>query len=242
MKIKPVPDEAALLLGKSLVVADLHIGIEEEFRQKGYNIPSLTHHMEKRLIMLIEGHKVDKLIVLGDLKHRIIGFKQDYREVKRFLERILEYVDVELAKGNHDGGLQYMIRSLENVTLHTPKGFKMKNFGLFHGHAHPSEDLWKSQILIMGHEHPVVRFVDRLGIPLYMKAWLRIGFRDSKVKPEELVVVPAFNDYLGGTAVNAPDVKFLGPIMKKKYLDLKGARLYLLDGTFLGKRKDLIYE
>jgi len=240
MEPEPVADEAALLVGKVLIVADLHIGIEEEFRLKGYNIPTLTHHIERRIIELIEKHDIDKLIVLGDLKHSIIGTKRDYREVKMFLEEILEHVDVEIAKGNHDGNIQHWTGSFDDVTVHGPRGFRLDNLGLFHGHAHPSDDLWKSKILVMGHEHPVVKFVDRLGVPVFLKTWLRTRFTSSDIEPKELLLVPAFNDYLGGTSVNASGSKFLGPVMKNKHLDLKNAKLYLLDGTFLGKRKDLI--
>jgi putative SbcD/Mre11-related phosphoesterase len=240
MKLEPVADEAALIYGKALLVADLHIGVEDEFRQKGCNVPSLTHNIKKRIIGLIETHDVNKLIVLGDLKHSIFGTKQDYREVRRFLDDILEYVSVEIVKGNHDGNIQHWTQSLDKVAVHGPKGFRDGELGLFHGHAHPADDLWKSKVLVTAHEHPVVRFVDRLGVHVYLKTWVRIKLEDPKLKPEELIVMPAFNDYLGGTSVNTPEFKFLGPLMKKGFLDLDQAELYLLDGTFLGKRKDLI--
>ncbi|MCK5548117.1 MAG: metallophosphoesterase, partial [Thermoplasmata archaeon] len=211
MEIEPVLDEAALVFGKSLLVADLHIGIEEEFRRKGYNIPSQTHRMEKRLVDLIETHDVERLIILGDLKHSIIGSRQDYREVRWFLEKMVEHVGIELVKGNHDGGLQHLTKYFDDVKIHGPKGVRMDDVGLVHGHAHPSEDIWKSRTIIAGHEHPVVKFVDRMGMVVYMKTWLRMRFKKG-LGPEEFIVVPAFNDYLGGTAVNTKDSKFLGTI------------------------------
>lgn len=240
MKPEPVPDEAALLLGKSLLVADLHIGLEDEFRQKGYNIPSLTGRLEKRLVRLIEDCGADRLVVLGDLKHSITGTKQDFREVRTFIDDILEYVDVEIVKGNHDGGIQHWAGSAEDVVVHGPRGIVLEAHGLFHGHAHPSEKVKKARTLIMAHEHPVVRFIDRLGVPVQMKAWLRADFRDAKKNPKDLVVMPAFNDFLGGTTVNSANANFLSPTFKDDRLNLEDARIYLLDGAFLGKRKDLI--
>jgi putative SbcD/Mre11-related phosphoesterase len=240
MEPEPVPDEAALIIGKSLLVADLHIGVEEEFRQKGYNIPSLTHHLEKRIVKMLDGNDVDKLIILGDLKHGIVGTRQDYREVKSFLWKMLDCIEIDIVKGNHDGNIGNWTRSMDGVTVHGARGFRMEEYGLLHGHALPSEDIWMSDVLIVGHEHPVVRFVDRMGIHVYMKTWMRIGFKDAETGPKEMIVVPAFNDYLGGTSVNAPDATFLGPLLKRKDLNLEDARLFLLDGTFLGKRKDLI--
>jgi putative SbcD/Mre11-related phosphoesterase len=240
MKPEPVPDEAALLIGKSLLVADLHIGLEDEFRQKGYNIPSLTERLERRLVGLIEDCGAEKLIVLGDLKHSITGTKQDFRDVRAFIDDILEYVDIEIIKGNHDGGIQHWAGSIEGVVVHGPRGIVLEGHGLFHGHAHPSEKVKKVKTLIMAHEHPVVRFIDRLGVPVQMKAWMRVGFREAKKKPRELIIMPAFNDFLGGTSVNSPDANFLSPTVKDDKLNLEEAKIYLLDGAFLGKRKDLI--
>lgn len=240
MKPEPVPDEAALLIGKSLLVADLHIGLEDEFRQKGYNIPSLTGRLEKRLLRLIEDCSADRLVVLGDLKHSITGSRQDFREVRAFMDDILDFVDVEVIKGNHDGGIQHWAGSADGIVVHGPRGTVLEGHGLFHGHARPSEKVFKSRTLIMAHEHPVVRFVDRLGVPVQMKAWMRADFRKSKKNPRELIVLPAFNDFLGGTTVNSPDANFLSPTVKDDKLKLDDARVYLLDGAFLGRRKDLI--
>jgi putative SbcD/Mre11-related phosphoesterase len=250
MEIEPVPDEAALRFGRSLIVADLHIGIEEEFRKRGYSIPSLTPHMERKLLRLIDSFDVDNLIIAGDIKHGIIGSRQDYREVGMFLENMVEHVQVEIVKGNHDGGIQHLRVSqgkpsngngeINEVKVHGPKGLKINDFGIVHGHAHPSIDLMKSRVLVMAHEHPVVRFVDGLGVGVNMKTWMRVRFKDSGKGPEELIVMPAFNDYLGGTSVNSSETKFLSPLLKKKLVDIGNAKLYLLDGTFLGKRKDLI--
>jgi putative SbcD/Mre11-related phosphoesterase len=240
MKPEPVPDEAALSIGKSLLVADLHIGLEDEFRQKGYNIPSLTERLEKRLVRLIENRGADRLFILGDLKHSITGSKQDFRDVRDFIDDILEYADIEIIKGNHDGGIQHWAASTEGVVVHGPRGIVLEGHGLFHGHAHPSEKVRKARTLIMAHEHPVVRFTDRLGVPVQMKAWLRADFRDAKKNPRDLIILPAFNDFLGGTTVNSADTNFLSPTVKDDKLNLDDAKIYLLDGAFLGKRKDLI--
>jgi putative SbcD/Mre11-related phosphoesterase len=240
MKPEPVPDEAALLIGRALLIADLHIGLEDEFRQKGYNIPSLTDRLMKRVLGLVEDCGADTLIVLGDLKHSVTGSKQDFREVRAFIDDIIDHVDVEIVKGNHDGGIQHWAGSAEGIVVHGPRGVVLEGHGLFHGHARPSEKVLKSKTLIMAHEHPVVRFIDRLGVPVQMKVWMRADFKDSKSNPKELIVMPAFNDFLGGTTVNNPDVKFLSPTIEEDKLNLDDARVYLLDGAFLGKRKDLI--
>ncbi len=53
--------------------------------------------------------------------------------------------------------------------------------------------------------------------------------------------MPAFNNLLGGTPVNikATTDELLGPLLKNNFIDTKTAEIYLLDGTFLGKLKNI---
>ncbi|TLZ96954.1 MAG: phosphoesterase, partial [Methanobacteriota archaeon] len=45
MDLEPIPDEPVLMADDALVVADLHIGLEEELREKGVHIPSRAEAM-----------------------------------------------------------------------------------------------------------------------------------------------------------------------------------------------------
>ena len=51
----------------------------------------------------------------------------------------------------------------------------------------------------------------------------------------EILVMPAFNPLCGGIAVNQEGIT--GPI--GKITDIRNARIYLIDGTSLGKVKDI---
>ena len=62
------------------------------------------------------------------------------------------------------------------------------------------------------------------------------------LKTESLLVMPSFNDFLGGQAVNQPIVarqkkfqEFIGPVLRSGSANLEKAEVYLLDGTFLGE-------
>ena len=240
MRPEPVPDEAALIAGSSLIVADLHIGIEAEFRQRGFHIPDLTGGLAMRLMRLADAARARRLVILGDLKHGITGQRADLGELRWFLSELAEHLPVHIIKGNHDGAIQYLARGIEGMTVHGPRGYKLGTIGLFHGHAHPSEELMGSRTLVTAHEHPVVRLTDRLGTPVHMKVWLKVPL-ERGIGPKELIVMPAFNDFLGGTAVNSAETRFLGPFLRKKgALKLEDSEIYLLDGTYLGMRKDLI--
>jgi len=50
-----------------------------------------------------------------------------------------------------------------------------------------------------------------------------------------MVLMPAFNDLLGGLPVNAEAPKsLLGPLLRTGAVKIDGFEAYLLDGTFLG--------
>ena len=51
--------------------------------------------------------------------------------------------------------------------------------------------------------------------------------------------MPAFNHIIGGMAFNSKDFEPLGPLLKNEIFKWKEAKVYLLDGTFLGKLNEL---
>ena len=83
--LKFITGEPALMVGKALVVADLHIGIEHEFRQAGLKVPSQLEGIVKRIDALIEKNKADRLIILGDVKHKVPGVSWQEEKVRESL-------------------------------------------------------------------------------------------------------------------------------------------------------------
>jgi len=98
----------------------------------------------------------------------------------------------------------------------------------------------------MGHNHPAVVFVDKLGGKSVQPAWVRVPFRRKHKRypklPKEAVCVPSFNELCGGTPVNDKYARLLGPILKPDVVNLERARLHLLDGTDLGLLPSLTVE
>ena len=243
MNLQPVPGEPALLLDDhTLVVADLHIGIEQELREAGASIPSQTKSMEARLHRLIDTHHVKDLYLLGDIKHNIpTATTQERTDVRFFLERLTLKTTVHLLPGNHDG----MIERLANtaVHIHPSSGIILDSVGMLHGHRWPDVTLFSCPQLVIAHTHPTVLFTDRLGYKSYEACWLRGHCLVEKVReraPEaesqqQLIILPAFNPLCGGIAVNKEPL--LGPVAS--LLDLAKADVYLLDGTLLGHVGDL---
>ena len=55
----------------SLVVADFHIGFEYELLSEGIRIPNQAIKFEKEMKKLIKSTGAEKLIILGDVKHKL---------------------------------------------------------------------------------------------------------------------------------------------------------------------------
>ena len=252
--ISPIYGERALLISDIVVIADLHLGIEYELSLKGVNIPSQFSSILERCTKILEKYEPKKIILLGDVKH-VIPFsskgkeydavvRKERNEVRKFLEELQQYGKIEIIQGNHDGNIQY----LTNSTVHDSRGFsislKGKKVGLFHGHAWPSNEVIKSDYLVMGHTHPTVMLRDKLGYAATRNCWVRGNLLKSKLKKKysdinkekEIIIMPAFNPLCGGIPVNESGI--IGPM--RNVIDMQNARVYLLDGTNLGKVKDLV--
>jgi len=247
MRLDFITGDSALLIGKALVIADLHLGAEHDYRSAGIRMPSRTPDVGKKLEALIRKTRAKRLVILGDVKHRVPGISfQEGREVPQLLGRLSEKVSVEVVPGNHDGWLEKLC---PNITMHPSGGIRLGNFWLTHGHAWPSDMAMKADAIIIGHNHPQVEFRDRLGTVWREKAWVRVPLRRKLLQKHynkssiqksipELLLMPAFGELVGGWAVNRPNddgklVGGLGPITK--CADMKHALAFMLDGTFLGE-------
>ncbi len=232
--------EPAVLEHKTLIIADLHIGIEHEFYRDGINVPSQTERMVKRIEKLIKNTKAERLVIIGDVKHKVPGISwQEEREVPEFFKRLSKLVRVEVVPGNHDGNLKKLV---SGVRIHPSAGFLLKNLYLNHGHTWPKAGFLGAEHILIGHSHPGFEFRCSLGYRWLEPVWLRASLDKSKLakkygkvaKAPELVLIPAFNPLVGSVALNRSfGEELLGPVIK--CADMKKAGVYLLDGTFLGE-------
>ncbi len=240
--MKFITNQPALLLrGRVLVIADLHLGIEYEFRKAGVRLPHQTDKLLEKTKRFIRQTKARRLIILGDVKHKVPGLSfQEEKDVPHFLNTLNRIVDVEIVPGNHDGQLQ---RLVPNIKFHPSQGFLLGKTYLTHGHTWPSRDFLRAEQILIGHNHPMIEFKDKLGYVWREPVWLRAALDRKKLaakygnvrKPPELVIFPTFNDFAGGRALNnrRNRAQLMGPIAK--CAKLRSAKIYLLDGTYLGE-------
>ena len=242
-KLQPIIDEPALLFKekKLLVIADLHIGIEKELRENGLQVPSQTNLMEQRLISLLETNTIHDIILLGDIKHNIPSSTiQERTDVNRFLNTIQTYGTLHVLPGNHDGNIHRLLPA--TIKLHPSDGFVFEDIGFTHGHRNPNKEVMQCEQVVIGHTHPTVMLMDRLGYRTFEQCWLRSMPHSEKLLERyptshtlQILVMPTFNPLCGGIAVNRDSL--LGPF--KSLIDIDNAEVYLLDGSSLGKVKDL---
>ncbi len=242
--IQPVYGIPALMVDYSLVIGDLHIGVESHLRKKGFHLVSHTRDMIDS-ILEAAGDDANRLIVLGDVKDSVPGStKQEYTEIPDFFEELFERFDmIDVVRGNHDTGIEEFLPG--KVHIRPATGLKVGDTGFAHGHTWPSEDVMDCETLVLAHNHPAVMFRDGVGKQMTEPCWFRGSFKiesdDRYPKlPRRFIVIPAFNRMLGGSPVNTIGDDLLGPILNSDLLDLDDAHLYLLDGIDLGRRSDLM--
>lgn len=259
-----------------LVIADLHLGWEVSLSHKGIHVPSQVPRLLDKLRKIVNDVHPNQLILLGDVKHAVAKVElEEWKYVPEFFEGLVEIVpEVQVVPGNHDGNLEPL--TPPSVKISTSEGISLwNNVGLFHGHAWPSPPLLGCKFLVMGHLHPVVVFKDPLGFRITRQAWVRAKSSGQKlaegvlkhdsvryegdpsaeylkkygvqVTDADCVIMPSFNDYLGGQPINRSfeagwtDLykEYMGPVLRSGAIDFEDGEAYLFDGTYLGKIQDL---
>ena len=257
---------------RTVVVADLHIGWEVALSQKGIHVPSQTPKLLKKLVDVVSRYKADRLLILGDVKHTVTSAETlEWRDVPEFFSALERQVnEVLVVRGNHDGNIEPLLP--ETVKVLPSTGTVIGDVGLFHGHRWPSPGLLGCRTLVMGHVHPVVVFRDPAGFRVTRQVWVKADFDgvllskvlqrkygvkrkeeqartpqgalESGVRSSKLLIVPSFNDFLGGRPLNEGrgvlgSGKVAGPVLRSEAVDLRNAETYLLDGTYLGTLEQL---
>ena len=240
VNLEPLPDMPALVISgrrRWACIADIHLGIEAALRASGFTVPSRMPAMLESMETLAS--HADRLLILGDVKHRIThASRREDREVGQVMKRLMElFQAIVITPGNHDGGLKAVVP--DGCVIASVQGTVIERTGVMHGHVWPSEKTMSTHALVMGHVHPSVLLEDSMGGRANEKCWYRVPMVPEKVlerysgRPEELVIIPAFNPLITGSPLNA-DSGLLGPILRNGLAEIGKARAYLMDGTNLG--------
>ncbi|MFH1977723.1 MAG: metallophosphoesterase [Candidatus Aenigmatarchaeota archaeon] len=240
-----VADEPAVLIGNTLIVSDLHIGIEHDYFLAGIKINSQTNTMRDRLDNIIKMTKAKNLILLGDIKHKVPGVSyQEIKEIPEFLNHLAKKIKITYVIGNHDPGVEKLVP--KSVDIKPTHGFLKNKIYYNHGHAWPDKSFLGADYLIMGHMQPQIQFKNNLGATWMEAVWVRTELNKKTItekygkydKLPEAIIVPSFNKMAGGHALNVKKEKQRKTPMMSM-IKKNTSKIYLLDGTFLGELKDL---
>jgi uncharacterized protein len=242
--------------GISLVVADIHLGIEWDLYRSGINLPSRMKERLDRILGYVRANSPDRIILLGDMKHNVPQVSwQEKGEIPRFLETLAEHAHIDIIPGNHDGGIEFLFNREKDIRVHSARGTVLDGVGYFHGHTWPAPELLAASHVVTAHNHPTVRFTDDFGYSIVEPAWVKTKFKIDILKEHfgnldfenpqqwadpELFIMPAFNELCGGVPFNeSTQEDLLGPVFSSEGIGLENAEIYLLDGTRLGLIKNI---
>jgi len=193
---------------KTLIISDLHIGIEEELIKKGILIPR-THsdQIMKELKYIFSKVRPKKVIINGDLKHEFGRIsREEWKQTRKVLNFILEKLGSQnliLVKGNHDTILKPIIKDLKLVDY-----YKTGDYFICHGHKlFRNNDFKKSKTIIIGHDHAAIFLRDTAKQEKFK------AFFSGTWKKKKMILMPSMNALYEGTAIL--DEPTLSPFLKE---------------------------
>jgi putative SbcD/Mre11-related phosphoesterase len=191
---------------------------------------------------------------------------QEKQEIPNFFNTLLEEVEkIDITRGNHDANIQNFLPEGVSLHTSKGIIFGERfRVAALHGHAWPKPQILTTDAVMMGHNHPTVLLNTPLGIRISRRVWVRgkinpeslakaflgqdnvkskddvlnkfIEFYKLEPKTPELMIMPTFNDLLGGLPVNSDSPKsLLGPLFRSNIINVEGFDVYLLDGSYMGK-------
>ncbi|MEI6731728.1 MAG: metallophosphoesterase [archaeon] len=180
---------------KILVIGDLHVGYEEAMNNTGVFV---SRKMYEEMIEELErvfdsAGKVDRIVLLGDVKHGFArGTSQEWDELIKLFKFLKEECnDIVILQGNHDN---YLMNIANRVSVGVKDYLIVGETALIHGDSDKVE-IYDTRVKrwIMGHGHPAVRLNDGIKSESYK------CFLVGKFKGKEVVIVPSFFDLQTGT-------------------------------------------
>lgn len=188
---------------KTLVVADIHLGYEEEFKSMGFMLPRFQYKEVVSYLGEVFGFLgskgVECVVVNGDLKHEFCGIsRQVRREVNDLLDFLFSFCGcVVLVRGNHDSMLASIVEG-KGVELVDYFFLPEEKIYFCHGHKVGGDSfLGVSKTVVVAHTHPAVSVGSSVRTEK-VKCFL-VGLWNNK----NLVAMPSLTFVSEGTPVSS---------------------------------------
>ena len=226
-----------------LVVADLHIGFEEKFKAEGVKLHASTQGMVSELSEICSKHRVDEIIILGDVKFTVGRVSAlERKEIPFFLEEVSRLAKTTIISGNHDGALSTLIP--RGVTLHPESYLIVKDTCLLHGHTLLPNLSLNVERVVMGHIHPT--YLREGSVMAGKNVWLLLKVRremliNGQKGVIEICVMPPFNRELSFTGFVGKSGKIISPIIRRAMKAVCDVLILSLEGEIVGSIESLHY-
>ncbi len=234
-----VKNAPALFLEKErcLAVSDLHIGMEFKLVEEGIHFSHASVRMARRISTLCKENRAKRLIIIGDVKQSISYPEGQERDAIREFFESLECRDVTIVRGNHDGRIEQLLRSM-GFDYNVCNEISLGGVTFLHGNRWPGEAAFIGDYIVEGHSH----FAARVG-DINEKVWLMsragngMGAKFKSYNKEiKLIVMPAFNDLIIGKSLSTVSAD-RHPLFKNKIFRFESSDVYTLSGDLLGSAK-----
>ncbi len=217
-----------------LIIADLHIGIEESLVKQGILIPKfhfrdLVQKVEHIFSVLEENKRpVNTIIINGDLKHEFGTISdEEWRNTIKMIDYLSRKCEkIVLIQGNHDKILG-PIADKRKVQL--VQSLFIGDKAVIHGDR--KEEFPSSvKTIIIGHDHPAASVSEGIRTEKYK------CFLTGKYEGKTIIVQPSLNPLTEGTDVTKD--LLLSPYLKK---ELRNFDIYIIADEIynFGKLKKL---
>jgi putative SbcD/Mre11-related phosphoesterase len=229
---------------KAIVLADVHIGYEEEVSLKGGYIPRFQlRHTMRILEEALSQVRAERVIFAGDLKHLFNTLGRVERvELLQLLNYVKKYVsEVVVVRGNHDNFLPALRRWVDFSIV---ESYLAQPYLVVHGHKPLNLQELPQQwdYLVIGHEHPSIALRDPIGVVGKFSCFL-VG--DTTIG-KKLVVLPAVGAYQTGSKVTLSRDTYLSPVIRDYAIIeslrpvVVGADVGVLEFPTLGELYDIV--
>jgi len=205
---------------RTLVISDLHLGFEGALAEQGVSIPRFQRRVIlERLGRMLDRVKAERVVVAGDFKHEFSrNLVDEWVEVKQVLRFLKDRVTPVIVRGNHDN---YLATILGDLGLRLEDRADFADHTIVHGH----EDVSTLHPIVMGHEHPALKFRQAFQVSRGTSEVMTVATIPAFLVSKSVIVLPAFSPLALGVDVSTQP--YLSPILNRT--DIDGARVIGVD-------------
>ena len=214
---------------KTLVIADIHLGMEQSLQKKGILIPNFQFNEIKKILEpILAKTKPEAIVINGDFKHEFGKIhQQEWKEGLMMIDFLKSKCKkLILTKGNHDP-LLFPIAKKRKIPI-KENGILIGKTFITHGNKIPKIPK-ASKTIIIGDAHPAIGLTDN-EVTETFKCFLK-----GKWNKKTLIIQPSMCQLATGTDILREKIKT--PFAK----NLDDFEVFVVaDKTFyFGKLKDI---